>query len=191
MDTDPLTDQEKDILLRLAREALEAAVHQRPAPPIPLEELPPRLQAHGASFVTLTIQGALRGCIGALEPFQPLALDVSEHAVAAALHDYRFPNVEPDELPRIKIEVSCLTLPVPLDYREPEELLTRLRPGIDGVTLRAEGRRATFLPQVWEKIPDPADFLSNLCYKMGAVPDLWRRKPMEVSIYQVEEFHER
>ena len=143
MDKGPLTDQEKGILLRLARESLEAAVRQKPVPPIPLEELPPRLQAHGASFVTLTIQGALRGCIGALEPVQPLVLDVSEHAVAAALHDYRFPQVEPDELPRIKIEVSRLTLPVPLDYQEPEELLNRLRPGTDGVTLRDEGRRAT------------------------------------------------
>jgi AmmeMemoRadiSam system protein A len=190
MERDRLTDQEKSILLRLARESMEYAVRHEPVPAIELEALPPCLQTHGASFVTLTIRGALRGCIGALEPYQPLAMDVSEHAIAAALHDYRFPKVEPDELAQIKIEVSRLTLPVPLDYQAPEELLARLRPGIDGVTLRDEGRRATFLPQVWEKIPDPADFLSNLCYKMGASPDLWKEKLLQVSVYQVEEFHE-
>jgi AmmeMemoRadiSam system protein A len=185
-----LTAQEQHSLLKIARQSLEHAVRGQPLPDIALESLSPRLQAQGASFVTLTIQGNLRGCIGALEPYQPLALDVSEHAAAAALHDYRFPKVEPDELANIRIEVSCLTLPVPLVYQNAQELLDQLRPGLHGVMLRDEGRRATFLPQVWEKIPDPADFLDNLCYKMGAAPDLWKRKPLEVSLYQVEEFHE-
>jgi AmmeMemoRadiSam system protein A len=185
-----LTAQEQHSLLQIARQSLEHAVRGQPLPDIALESLSPRLQAQGASFVTLTIQGNLRGCIGALEPYQPLALDVSEHAAAAALHDYRFPKVEPDELANIRIEVSCLTLPVPLVYQNAQELLDQLRPGLHGVMLRDEGRRATFLPQVWEKIPDPADFLDNLCYKMGAAPDLWKRKPLEVSLYQVEEFHE-
>jgi AmmeMemoRadiSam system protein A len=185
-----LTAQEQHSLLQIARQSLEHAVRGQPLPDIALDSLSPRLQAQGASFVTLTIQGNLRGCIGALEPYQPLALDVSEHAAAAALHDYRFPKVEPDELANICIEVSCLTLPVPLVYRNAQELLDQLVPGLHGVMLRDEGRRATFLPQVWEKIPDPADFLDNLCYKMGAAPDLWKRKPLEVSLYQVEEFHE-
>jgi len=190
VDIDPLTVQEKQGLLLLAREAMEHAVRGEPAPAVELDVLSPHLKEHGASFVTLTIQGRLRGCVGALEPFQPLALDVCEHAVAAALHDFRFPPVEPDELARILIEISRLTLPVPLAYQKPEELLTRLRPGQDGVTLRDGSRRATFLPQVWEKLPDPGDFLDNLCYKMGSAPDLWRTKPLEVSTYQVEEFHE-
>jgi AmmeMemoRadiSam system protein A len=188
--TDRLTDQEKQTLLRLARESMEHAVRQEPIPSIDLDSLSRRLRADGVSFVTLTIQGALRGCIGALEPSQPLALDVSEHAIAAALHDYRFPRVEPGELAHIEIEVSRLTLPVPLAYQAPEELLDKLRPGVDGVLLRDGGRRATFLPQVWEKIPEPADFLDNLCYKMGAAPGLWKEKILQVSVYQVEEFHE-
>jgi len=125
-----------------------------------------------------------------LEPYQPLAEDVREHAVAAALQDYRFPNVGPEELTQIEIEVSRLTSPIPLAYTTPEDLLSKLRPGIDGVLLHDGSRRATFLPQVWDKLPDPADFLDNLCYKMGAPSDLWRKKHLDVSIYQVEEFHE-
>jgi AmmeMemoRadiSam system protein A len=152
--------------------------------------LTPTLQAEGASFVTLTVHGDLRGCIGALEPYQPLAEDVREHAVAAALEDYRFPHVQENELAKITIEVSRLTVPLPLEYRDPDDLLAKLRPGVDGVILRDGFRRATFLPQVWEKIPDKAAFLANLCYKMGAAPDTWKRKHLEVLIYQVEEFHE-
>jgi AmmeMemoRadiSam system protein A len=152
--------------------------------------LTPALKAEGASFVTLTVHGDLRGCIGALQATQSLAEDVREHAVAAALEDIRFPQVQEYELAKIQIEVSRLTIPMPLDYKDPEDLLTRLRPGVDGVILRDGFRRATFLPQVWEKIPDVSVFLANLCYKMGAAPDTWKRKHLEVLVYQVEEFHE-
>jgi len=187
---DKLTSEEKQTLLRLARQALEAGVRGVPLPTLDPAALTPILQAEGASFVTLTVNGALRGCIGALEPYQSLAEDVREHAVAAALEDYRFPNVQEGELARIKIEVSRLTIPAPLEYKDPDDLLTKLHTGADGVILRDGFRRATFLPQVWEKIPDKADFLSNLCYKMGAAPDTWRRKHLKVLTYQVEEFHE-
>jgi AmmeMemoRadiSam system protein A len=98
--------------------------------------------------------------------------------------------VRENELAKIQIEVSRLTIPTPLEYKDAGELLTKLRPGVDGVILRDGFRRATFLPQVWEKIPDAASFLGNLCYKMGASPDTWKRKHLEVLIYQVEEFHE-
>lgn len=190
MDTDRLTQEEKDILLRLARQALECGVRGEPLPRLDLPSLPPRLQADGASFVTLTLHGQLRGCIGALEPYQPLAEDVREHAVAAALSDYRFPPVQPAELPYIHIEISRLTIPRPLEYAGAEDLLAKLRPGRDGVVLRDGARRATFLPQVWRTLPDKEDFLEHLCMKMGASPDLWRRKPLTVLTYEVEEFHE-
>lgn len=190
MSEDRLTTEEKRALLEIARQSLEASVRGQKMPPLDLESMLPRLQEQGTSFVTLTINGNLRGCIGALEPYQPLVEDVREHATAAALQDYRFPNVQPEELPQIEIEVSCLTLPVPLEYDTPEDLLEKLRPGIDGVLLRDGPQRATFLPQVWEKIPDPAEFLDSLCYKMGTSRDLWRKKHLDVSIYQVEEFHE-
>lgn len=185
-----LTSEEKQTLLRLARQALETGVRGEPLPPLDQASLTPALLSEGASFITLTVHGNLRGCIGALEPYQPLAEDVREHAVAAALEDYRFPTVQAAELAGIKIEVSRLTVPESLEYTDADDLLARLRPGRDGVILRDGSRRATFLPQVWEKIPDPAGFLENLCYKMGAAPDSWRRKHLEVLIYQVEEFHE-
>ena len=190
MTEDKLTTEEKGTLLQLARQALELGVHGQKLPPLDHESMSPRLREDGVSFVTLTIDGNLRGCIGALEPSMPLADDVRKHVVAAALQDYRFPNVSPDELSRIEIEVSRLTVPIPLEYTTPEDLLSQLRPGIDGVLLRDGPRRATFLPQVWEKLPDPAEFLNNLCYKMGVESSQWRKKHLDVSIYQVEEFHE-
>lgn len=185
-----LSPEERATLLRLARQAIEDAVQSRSFSPLDLKSLPEALRQPGASFVTLTTHGELRGCIGALEAYQPLAEDVREHAVGAALQDYRFLPVDASELEHLEIEISRLTPPQPLSYETPEELLDRLRPGEDGVILRDGLRRSTFLPQVWEKLPDPVDFLDHLCAKMGASPGLWRYKRLEVFTYQVEEFHE-
>lgn len=185
-----LTDEEKIQLLRLARRSIELAVKGKPLPALNLEDYSPRLRAQGASFVTLTKNGELRGCIGTLEPHQPLVQDVCEHAVAAALEDFRFPPLEAHELAEVKIEISCLTVPKEFCYESPAELVKGLRPGIDGVVIRDGLRRATFLPQVWEKLPQPEEFLDHLCLKMGAPASLWRRKPLTVLTYQVEEFSE-
>ena len=187
---DPLTNEEKQTLLRLARSALEAGVRGAALQSLDLDGMPPRLRAHAASFVTLTTEGELRGCIGALEASQPLARDVCDHAVAAALDDPRFEPVRPEELAGIEIEVSRLTPPQDLEYRDPADLLEKLRPGVDGVILRDGGRRATFLPQVWEKLPDKPAFLDHLCDKMGAPADAWRTRHLQVQTYQVEDFHE-
>lgn len=188
---DKLTFEEQQTLLHLARDAMERGV--RGAKLVPLDEstLSPHLREEGASFVTLTIGGQLRGCIGGLEAHQSLAEDVRQHAVAAALEDPRFQPVTQDELNSIQLEVSRLTCPHPLEYKDTEDLLSKLRPHVDGVILR-DGlhHRGTFLPQVWEKIPDPAEFLNNLCYKMGVSKNLWRNKHLDVLTYQVEEFHE-
>ncbi len=188
--SDKLTNDEKNILLRIAREAMEYAVKGKALPPLDVQTLTPLLREVGASFVTLTIQDDLRGCIGALEAYQPLAEDVREHAIAAALQDPRFPPVKESELSRIKLEVSRLTAPQLLEYSSSEELLKKLRPHVDGVIIRDNHRRATFLPQVWEKIPDPAEFLGHLCQKMGVRAGHWREAKLQVYIYQVEEFHE-
>jgi AmmeMemoRadiSam system protein A len=185
-----LTLEEQKILLHAAREAMECAVKRETLPPIDPYDVTPSLQEQGASFVTLTIRGQLRGCIGALEAYQPLLDDVREHAVAAALEDPRFPQVSEDELSRIQVEVSRLTRPTPLEYKDADDLLSKLRPHVDGVILKDGFRRATFLPQVWEKIPEPSEFLDNLCYKMGANANHWKKKHLDVLIYQVEEFHE-
>jgi len=188
---DKLTLEEQQTLLRLAREAMERGVRGEKLPPLDESTMPPHLREQRSSFITLTVHGQLRGCIGGLEPKQSLAQDVREHAVAAALEDPRFPPVSERELNGIQIEVSRLTRPVPLEYKDANDLLSKLRPHVDGVVLRdGTYRRATFLPQVWEKISDPAEFLKNLCYKMGVSENLWRNKHLDVLTYQVEEFHE-
>ncbi len=185
-----LTDGEKQTLLRIAREAIEHAARRGKPPLSDPSSLPPVLLEKGASFVTLTIDGRLRGCIGALESYQPLAEDVREHAVSAALEDPRFPPVSEAELSRIRIEISRLTAPKELEYSTSDDLLRKLRPHIDGVILKHGQRRATFLPQAWEKIPDPVEFLEQLCYKMGERGNLWRNARLQVYTYQVEEFQE-
>lgn len=187
---DKLTLEEQQMLLRLAREAVTQRVKGEKLSRVDDSNLTLHLREEGTSFVTLTVRGDLRGCIGALEPYQPLAEDVREHAVSAALEDPRFPPVSESELRAIRIEISRLTRPHPLDYIDADELLSKLRPHVDGVTLRDGIRRATFLPQVWGKIPRRDEFMDNLCYKMGANYDLWRVKHLEVLTYQVEEFHE-
>jgi uncharacterized protein len=186
----PFTDSEKQKLLQLARQALEYGVTGRTMPILDQSSLTPNLIEHGSSFVTLTINNELRGCIGALEAHQPLVEDVREHAIAAALQDPRFPPVQPSELDSIHLEISHLTTPQPLEYSSAEDLIKKLRPHVDGVILKNGQRRATFLPQVWEKLPDPVQFLEHLCQKMGMDAGAWRHIPMDVWVYQAEDFGE-
>lgn len=185
-----LTASEKATLLKLARDSITCAVNHLPLPDIVEKELSPALLADGASFVTLTIDGDLRGCIGSLEAHQSLVRDVQAHSVHAALQDYRFPPLSAGEISMIKIEISRLTPAVSISYDEPEKLPDLLTPGVDGVILGDGSRRATFLPQVWDQLPDKTAFLNHLCAKMGAPADLWKRKVLELSLYQVEEFEE-
>ena len=151
------------------------------------------LDAPGASFVTLTSGrapgGALRGCIGSLEARRPLREDVEANAVAAALHDPRFAPLTARELDDTVVEVSVLSAPAALPAADEAELLARLRPGVDGVVLSACGRRATFLPQVWEQLPDPADFLARLRRKAGLPADYWGRDVV-VETYTVTAWQE-
>jgi len=186
----PLTEEEKSTLLGVARQAIHATVNRLPLPELILANYSQTLQSNGASFVTLTEDGNLRGCIGTIEAYQPLVQDVCEHAVSAALEDYRFYPVQPEDVPRLKIEISRLSPLKKLEYRQPEDLLALLRPGVDGVVIREGLHRATFLPQVWEKVGTVEDFLKHLCWKMGAPGDYWRRKKLEVFTYQVENFSE-
>ncbi len=184
-----LNNEEKAILLSVARAAIENAIKQKPLS-LDLAQYPQKLTRNGASFVTLTKHGALRGCIGTLQAYQPLVKDVYAHAVAAALEDYRFPPVKAAEMAEIHIEISILSDPVPLTYASTEALITMLRPGMDGVILQDGSRRATFLPQVWQQLPNAEEFLSHLCQKMGSPHNAWQTRHLHVEIYQVEEFHE-
>jgi AmmeMemoRadiSam system protein A len=180
-----LSADDKRTLLRLAREALEAAVRGDAAPAVEVGALGAALTRQASCFVTLTRGGRLRGCIGGLTAERPLYEDVQLHAGQAALRDYRFPPVAQDELAGIEVEVSVLTPPRPLPYDTPDELAARLRPGVDGVVLQQGGRKATFLPQVWEHTPDPERFLGMLCEKLGLPAGTWRKSRLEVSVYQV------
>lgn len=185
-----ISQEDRQILLELARRSIEAVSRRRTLPRIQLTDYSPRLQEVGASFVTLTIQGSLRGCIGTLEAYQPLVLDVIEHAVAAASQDYRFSPVAPSEIQMIAIEISVLSPAKKMEYSSTDNLLEQLIPGENGVILKDGRSRATFLPQVWDQLPEKEEFLAHLCLKMGAASNAWKSKNLEVFTYQVEEFHE-
>ncbi|MEL7625571.1 MAG: AmmeMemoRadiSam system protein A [Anaerolineaceae bacterium] len=185
-----LSLEEQKQLLDIAREAVNATARNQPLPKLDPNNYSYTLTDQGASFVTLSLDGRLRGCIGTLEAYEPLYLDVQKRAVQAASQDPRFNPVRPIELDRVKIEVSRLSQPEPLEYDSPEELLQLLKPGEDGVILSDGNRRATFLPQVWAELPDPRQFLRQLCRKMGVSPDLWEHKKLNVETYRVDEFSE-
>ncbi len=150
----------------------------------------PQLLVPAAVFVTLKHAGRLRGCIGTLEAVGPLWQGVCDNARNAAFHDSRFAPLTFAELAEIDIEISVLSVPQPLTWKDPEELAGKLRPGIDGVILRSGRRGATFLPQVWGQIPDPEQFLGQLCRKAGLTEDAWRRPEVQIFIYQVESCRE-
>jgi len=185
-----LTLQEKQTLLTLARETITRAANRRQPPSVDLSAVSENLRQNGASFVTLTKHGQLRGCIGSLEARRPLVLDVRENALGAAFHDPRFPPVRPREIGDLHIEISVLSPPQPLAYEGPDDLIAKLRPHVDGVVIERGFNRATFLPQVWEKLPDPHEFLRHLCLKAYLAPDAYLHPGLDVYTYQVEKFEE-
>jgi AmmeMemoRadiSam system protein A len=147
------------------------------------------LDRPGATFVTLTQHGELRGCIGTLEAHRPLRQDVAENTRNAAFRDPRFAPLAAVELEITRIEVSLLCAPVPLPVAGEDDLLQRLRPGVDGVVLAYRGRRATFLPQVWESLPAPGDFIGALKRKAGLPADFWHHE-IRIARYTVGKFRE-
>ena len=185
-----LSPSDRQYLLKLAREAIALRLRGEEPPAVDLDGVPESLARDGASFVTLTKRGMLRGCIGSLEPRRALALDVRENAVAAAFHDPRFPPTRLGELDDLHVEVSVLSAPQPLAYDGPDDLIAKLRPGVDGVVIERGWNRATFLPQVWEKLPDPHQFLEHLCTKAYLPADAYRSPGLDVYTYQVEKFEE-
>lgn len=160
-------------LLALARDSIRYGLTHRIPLPVDLTELPPELVEKRASFVTLTLAERLRGCIGSLEAFRPLAEDVAHNAFAAAFRDLRFQPVEAWELDRLDIHLSLLTPAEPMVFSSEADLLGQLVPFEDGLILADDHRRATFLPSVWESLPDPVDFLAHLKQKAGFAPDYW------------------
>lgn len=185
---------EQELLPALARQAIEQALGAQSDSSARSRQDASRydadwLQAPGASFVTLTRQGQLRGCIGTLQPHRALRLDVEANAVAAALRDPRFLPVQARELASIRIEVSVLSAPEALPFDDEADAHARLRPGIDGILLEYGSRRSTFLPQVWEQLADPRDFLSQLKRKAGLPGDFWHPS-ISLQRYTVAKFKE-
>lgn len=179
------TDQGR-LLLPIARGAIEARLGL--ASKAPAQDAP-WLREWGACFVTLTQHGALRGCIGTLQAHRPLLSDVQANAVAAALHDPRFTPLQSDELDYTEIEVSLLSPPLPMTFTTEADALAQLRPGVDGVVLEYGHHRSTFLPQVWEQLPDVDEFMAQLKRKAGLPADFWA-EGLRLQRYTVSKFKE-
>lgn len=185
---DTMSREQGDVLVRCARNALARRFGENPETPQIPEDSP--LNRNGATFVTLYLDGRLRGCIGSFQAVEPLVKSAGRNAVSAAFRDPRFPPLSAAEFQRITISVSVLTRPAPLAYDSGADLPSRLHPGRDGVIIQKGGHRATFLPQVWEQLPTPEAFLSRLCRKAGLKADEWRSGDLAVSTYQVRYFSE-
>lgn len=175
-------------LLRLARNAIGQRLGL-PADNIDASRDLPELREPGASFITLMQDGKLRGCIGSLLPQHRLMDDVRENACNAAFRDPRFPPLTLGEWAGTKVEVSLLTPPEPMRFKDEADALAQLRPGIDGLVFAAGVRRATFLPQVWEQLPTPSEFLAHLKRKAGLPADYWG-PDVQLERYEVRKWKE-
>ncbi|MBR9913136.1 MAG: AmmeMemoRadiSam system protein A [Gammaproteobacteria bacterium] len=182
-----LNPGERQQLLQLARTAIEQPLLDGETVQIDLQHWPQKLTRPGASFVTLKLAGKLRGCIGTIESHRALVLDVSANAYAAAFQDPRFEPVTANEVEQLNISLSILNQPRPVEFEQVTELHDILRPRVDGVILEAHGQRAVFLPQVWEMLPDPVEFLLQLRRKAGIPADI-DPEALNVSRFQVEAF---
>lgn len=186
-----LTKEEQNFLLSLARDTLNSYLKNGTIPLVNETMLTENLKKIQGCFVTLNKNGMLRGCIGHIIPKVPLYQCVIQNSISAALFDKRFPSVTYDELPEIDIEISVLTTPKRIEFNTPEELLNKLMPNKDGVVLHYKGRDSTYLPQVWELIPDKIEFLSKLCEKQGSPTDCWQKRDVFIEIYHAFVFKER
>ena len=182
-----LCEEERILLRRLAYEAVAYGLLHGRHLPVNVARYPPPLREPGASFVTLKLHGELRGCIGSLEAHRPLAEDVAHNAYAAAFADPRFPPLTDHELTEVDFHLSILSPAVPMSFNSEADLLRQLRPGIDGLILEDGIHRGTFLPSVWESLPDAAQFFQQLKRKAGLPTDHWS-STLKVARYTCESF---
>lgn len=160
-------------LTQLASDSISHGIRQGSALDVNLQKWPANLGQVRSSFVTLQLRGSLRGCIGSLQAVHPLARDVALHAFGAAFRDPRFPALATQELQHLDIHISVLSAAVPMQFASELDLLEQLRPGVDGLVLQEGAHRATFLPDVWQNLPDPVQFLSQLKLKAGLSRNHW------------------
>lgn len=180
-----LNEQNRKRLLDLAKPSIAHGLNTGKALKIDLSDYPPELTVSRATFVTLQKQGQLRGCIGMLEAVRPMAEDVAENAFSAAFKDCRFPPLEADELDELDIHISILSPAEPIALTSEQDLIDQLRPGIDGLILEEGFKRGTFLPSVWDSLPDPRQFLQHLKQKAGLPPHYWSDS-IKISRYTAE-----
>ncbi len=185
-----LNEEQGQMLVKLARQTIEERLDKRSIKVDPDSMRDSVFKEKRGTFVTLTINKQLRGCIGNLDSTNSIVDGIERNAINAAFRDPRFPALKADELDRVDIEVSILTEPQPLEYRDSKDLLSKLRVNVDGVILRKGSASATFLPQVWEQLPQPEKFLSHLCTKAGLRADTWKKGNLDILTYQVQYFEE-
>ncbi|MHB0926431.1 MAG: AmmeMemoRadiSam system protein A [Gallionellaceae bacterium] len=173
------------ILLPIARAAISRVLDV----PHAADETAPWLAEHGACFVTLTQNGELRGCIGTLQAHRPLLADVKSNAVAAAIHDPRFMPLSVEELDITTVEISLLSPTTAMDVRGEADALAQIRPNVDGIVFEYGHYRSTFLPQVWEQLPQPRQFMAHLRRKAGLPEDFWE-EGVKLSRYTVTKWSE-
>ncbi|MEN8256406.1 MAG: AmmeMemoRadiSam system protein A [Thermodesulfobacteriota bacterium] len=187
-----LSDQQGAILVRLARETLISLLGETHEDTFDQKVLTdPIFQEKRGIFVTLKKGGQLRGCIGSLTACQTLTEGIRNQAENAAFYDTRFNRVQRHELADINLEISILSEPQPLFFSDPEDLICKLRPHVDGVILTCATCHSTFLPQVWEQLPDVEDFLAHLSMKAGLPREGWKNDGVEIATYQVQHFDEQ
>ena len=187
-----LTQEEKAFLLRIARESVKFFLEDGKRLDLDPKDVPSKkLTEDGACFVSIHKDGELRGCIGSLEAHRPLVFDVLENALASAFGDARFYPLDRNELDQVKFSISVLSEPKPFRVKDCDDLLKKLKPNKHGLIIKKGIARATFLPVVWEQIPEKEEFLSHLCMKAGLLPNEWRdTKKIEFFVYEAEEFSE-
>ena len=185
-----MSESEGLLAVRLARHCVESELLHTPLAYI--EQLPPAFAQAGAVFVTIKSRddGALRGCIGSLIAYRSLYEDIVNNAQASAFRDPRFPPMIKEELPFIKFELSFLSEPKRLLYGSYEDLLNKITPKIDGIIIKYGHNQATFLPSVWDELPQKEQFLSRLCEKAGLLRDFWKSGELEVYVYQAHKIEE-
>ncbi|MCP4671287.1 MAG: AmmeMemoRadiSam system protein A [Desulfobacula sp.] len=186
-----ISKNDGSLLLKLARQS----ILQRFKKENQIESLKDKvsswiLKENRGTFVTLHKNSELRGCIGNIDPVKDIFTGIHDNARHAAFSDTRFTPLSFEELDDTDIEISILTQPETIDYNDYHDLITKLKPGIDGVIIQKGYKNATFLPQVWEQLKKPEMFLTHLCTKAGLMPDEWQTGDLEVLVYQVQLFEE-
>lgn len=182
-----LSDKDQQSCLQTAYKSIEYGLDQGTALQIISSDYSSSLQQNFATFVTLYKNGELRGCIGALEAYQPLIYDVTEHAFSAAFKDPRFPVVDKNELELLDIKISVLGKPEAMTFKNEDDLLQQIHADIDGLILEFGNNRGTFLPSVWEQLPDKKEFLEHLKVKAGLSAQWWD-DAVKISRYETFSF---